>query len=316
MNKGRLKLVTFILCLISFAVSGFIIYDRCVSREVINVRVDALVFNPDRSFMYESALPDGTIIKVIQPLDVEDTSVDLPLHLQYFAPQMSEAELGVYNSLMEGISKHTERIELEETVTEEQLYRIWSCFLNNQLDVSFVSTQLKYESQDDKILAILLQYITDSNMLWRKRFDVATETEEYYTHLETLSTDYEKVKYIHDTLLTLGQYDADEEAQDLYAVLFKNKANCTGYSKAFAYLCNRCGIQSCIVTGTARGNHMWNKVKIGNAWYNVDITWDAGDFTAVGYEYFLVSDKEIAKTHTPDTIFNYPRAENGYNISE
>ncbi|WP_167693430.1 DUF5050 domain-containing protein [Sporosarcina ureae] len=48
-------------------------------------------------------------------------------------------------------------------------------------------------------------------------------------------------------------------------------------------------------------NHGWNKVKIDNVWYNLDSTWDdpvPDRKGKVGYGYFLVSDKQLAKTHS------------------
>lgn len=57
-------------------------------------------------------------------------------------------------------------------------------------------------------------------------------------------------------------------------------------------------------------DHAWNKVKVDGKWYNLDTTWNdptPNSPTEVSYNYFLISDKILAKDH--DWIkSNYPAA--------
>ena len=48
-------------------------------------------------------------------------------------------------------------------------------------------------------------------------------------------------------------------------------------------------------------NHGWNKVKVDGNWYNLDVTWDdpvPDKKGHISYGYFLVSDSQLAKTHS------------------
>ncbi len=55
---------------------------------------------------------------------------------------------------------------------------------------------------------------------------------------------------------------------------------CEAYSRAFKLLCDKAGIPCVLVDGwggvsySSAEAHMWNNVKIGNAWYAVDVTWN------------------------------------------
>lgn len=49
---------------------------------------------------------------------------------------------------------------------------------------------------------------------------------------------------------------------------------CEGYARAFKVLCDRANIPCVLVDGQAGESHMWNNVKVGDAWYAVDVTWD------------------------------------------
>lgn len=137
-------------------------------------------------------------------------------------------------------------------------------------------------------------------------------------------TDYEKALSIFDWLVVSCQYDQNVQsliASDgkggatttsyncfyLEGVFVDHVAVCDGYSKAYSLLCNMLGIDCARIVGVAgsgltQGNHAWNKVKIGDMWYVVDITW-ANKIKTINYltsyeigthTYFMVSDYEIS----------------------
>lgn len=65
------------------------------------------------------------------------------------------------------------------------------------------------------------------------------------------------------------------------------------------------GIDSELVDSNSM-NHMWNKVHIGNAWYNVDVTWDDPINDRPGHTqhtYFLLSDNAIQ--NLPSKHYDY-----------
>lgn len=154
-------------------------------------------------------------------------------------------------------------------------------------------------------------------------------------------TEYEKVLSIFDYICYNTVYDDEIVDHDdeqisftaftsfyLEGVFNDGLSVCDGFSKAFAMMCNMEGIDCVRITGRIykngayKGLHAWNKVKIGDKWYVVDITWtvtktNEGDFTTGGeaidfnakeflsYKYFLVADSYIANTHYPtDEDFN------------
>lgn len=122
-------------------------------------------------------------------------------------------------------------------------------------------------------------------------------------------SDYEKVKAIHDYVVLHTAYDYEnyknntvpEESYSIYGLLVNNTAVCEGYAETMVYLLNRIGIETIYVRSSPSMNHAWNKVKIDGEWYNLDATWDdpvPDREGIVGYGYFLVSDSQLAKTHS------------------
>lgn len=126
-------------------------------------------------------------------------------------------------------------------------------------------------------------------------------------------TDYEKVLAINDYLAShvssdkaLIQYSKiTPKPADLYlfegyhlegALLTKNAVS-QGVAKAFSLLCWMEGITANTVLGL-RNNapHSWNKVLIGESWYNVDsflARVERADGVAINHAYFLRSDEYI-----------------------
>lgn len=112
------------------------------------------------------------------------------------------------------------------------------------------------------------------------------------------SGDYEKIKYFHDYLVQNCTYLSGEFSASPYGSLVRKTAICQGYAHAFMLLCREAGIECVCVTGNADGPHMWNKVKINNDWYVIDVTWDDNDFSDfpefISYDYFLTTDSDVS----------------------
>ena len=134
-----------------------------------------------------------------------------------------------------------------------------------------------------------------------------------------LSSGYEQLKYIHDWLVenttysdTGAEYESEADGPIVYG-----QALCEGYSKAFMYLAQELGYPCICAVGVANlQDHMWNMVRIGRSWYNVDVTWDDPDntddtnfATELRHDYFLICDAEIRLDHRvirPDMLPTSP----------
>lgn len=125
---------------------------------------------------------------------------------------------------------------------------------------------------------------------------------------ENLS-DYEKIKKIHDYIVLTSEYDYENllsntipsESYNIYGVLVKNVGVCDGYAKTMNLLLSKLGIETKYVSGTGDGiPHSWNLIKLDGQWYHVDATWNDPVPDRKGlirYDYFLVSDEVMEKTH-------------------
>ncbi len=132
-------------------------------------------------------------------------------------------------------------------------------------------------------------------------------------------SDFERVKYVHDTIILYTVYDtesfelgdgADAKAKAMsntaFGALTEAKALCGGYAKAFSLIMHELGFECEYITGSADGGpHAWNLLKLDGDYYHIDLTWDDldGDPGDIIYSYFCLNDTELLKTHTPDTVY-------------
>jgi len=165
---------------------------------------------------------------------------------------------------------------------------------------------------------------------------------------QTKSSVKEKIEFVNDYIADIADYDFCATAtadgtvytadapfiRTSYGALVRNKIVCEGYARAFKAIMDRLDIPCVLVQGYALNDngfepHMWNYVKLDNAWYGIDVTWNDDEKSPNGY--VLLGNAEMKKEHLPDGVvsesnfeFLYPalnpfrygvtQEENGFNM--
>ena len=134
-------------------------------------------------------------------------------------------------------------------------------------------------------------------------------------------SDFDKVKAINDYMIKNVRYDMDNYLNNTIpdisytalGALEKKVAVCSGYAKTFKLLANCAGLEAIYIIGdTPEGYHAWNQVKVDGKWYNIDVTWNDGDYeihekghyACSCYKYFLLSNEDFNKSHRPEGKVN------------
>lgn len=122
-------------------------------------------------------------------------------------------------------------------------------------------------------------------------------------------SDQEKVKKLHDYIITHSQYAIHGDFETYCTaetLLFNGSAQCMGYTEAFTALCLLAGVECRVITGSSsfgysEDGHAWCQVCISSIWYHIDVTWDdpIPDIPSlVSYSYYLKSDWTMSLTHS------------------
>ena len=137
------------------------------------------------------------------------------------------------------------------------------------------------------------------------------------------TTDLNKIRAIYDYLCENVVYDYANLGDSsyllkhtAYAALINGTSVCQGYALLFYRMALELGLECRLITGYSNGEgHAWNIVKLGDLWYNLDSTWDAGQ---TNYAYYLRGSENFpdhtrgAAYTTEDFNAMYPTSETDY----
>ena len=154
----------------------------------------------------------------------------------------------------------------------------------------------------------------EERMVMQRSIDASVE--QMLSGCSPAATDYEKVKYVFETLIRNVAYDLEApENQNIISAFVYRRTVCQGYACATQYLLQQLGIESTVIKGIADNeNHAWNLVKLDDEYYYMDTTWGNAAFTGdveigadfINYDYLNVTTEEIGRTHQSDVCFELP----------
>lgn len=223
--------------------------------------------------------------------------------LRPYYRQLTKSEKAVYEAIYRGMLNYEEAIDLPSEIDGDTYSKIY-CMLEKQEGALFYIDSSYYTA--DALRTAQIIYRTTEKDAEGKTHELEMAVKEALRGMPKKTGDAEAARYIHDYLIANCKYVTDDTSgytSTAYGCLVNGRANCEGYAKAFDLLAAERGIESVLITGTTDEgeNHAWNQVRIGDEWYNLDVTWDDGDSAgATRWTYCLCSDSEIRRTHFPD----------------
>lgn len=117
------------------------------------------------------------------------------------------------------------------------------------------------------------------------------------------ATEFEKVKAVHDYIVLNGSYSSNTKNSQYtpYTFLTEQKGVCQAYALLMYKMLEELNIEAKYVKGFSNNErHAWILAKVDDEWYHVDPTWDdpvGNKNDEVRYKYFMITDKQMAKTH-------------------
>lgn len=136
-------------------------------------------------------------------------------------------------------------------------------------------TFLYYEKSNGKVSEIKPQYLfpkASSDKLEQYRNAYYKYIKAFLKDVDDSWSDYQKALYVHDKLITSSDYNADKDKHhSAFTIMTEHEGCCEAYASAYAVLLRELGIKTSYVVNDS---HMWNLVKLGGKWYNVDCTAD------------------------------------------
>ena len=246
---------------------------------------------------------------------------------------LSDAEKLWYHDMERIIGGCLTEVELSEEaleagLNESHIDRIFQCVLNDHPELFYVEgysyTKYTRYGREDEILSVEFsgRYSMDLDEAKKRQARIMKAVDAVLEGIDANAGQYEKVKYVYETVIRETDYCLDsEDNQNIYSVFVNHLSVCQGYAKATQYLLNRLGVECALVLGTVESGegHAWNLVNIDGSYYYVDTTWGDASYQLdegsaeipqtmpeINYDYLNVTTAELCRTHTLDRALQLP----------
>ena len=207
-------------------------------------------------------------------------------------PQGYNQEL--YDRLCAGLRERRDSIDLRDGgFTTEELDATFSMLIVQEPDLFYVSGSYRYgRYENGAVTTMTPEYLYPKDQIPTLVADWEARVAEILALAEEDWTDMEKALFFHDYICDTFAYDDDLVIGDAYTFLLEGEGVCQAYTLLYDKLLTECGIPVYSVISDQL-NHVWNQIKLGDAFYHVDVTWDDDDAPAGGgmasHKYFLLS---------------------------
>lgn len=172
----------------------------------------------------------------------------------------------------DGVSENTFISLSDLSLTHADVKEGLTRFINTHPEFFYLSNNFFYSAYSDgRMAGVRVRFYTRFTLDDIRVFQAVSER--ILSEISGSWSDEQKALYLHDYLVTHCEYDLTYSNYNAYDALVTGSCVCQGYSLAYKYLLNQCGIDCGLVTSTAK-NHAWNLATIGGRNYYVDCTWD------------------------------------------
>lgn len=299
------KFIKFIFYSLLFTIAGvYIVKDLDTFKATVEDFVnETLSVAKEKTNDLQSIIANGYLIKDSDIASLEDSEITSsnytfdPTYYPYYE-MLSSNEQTFYRQVYANVSSMNSTFVPISNVSKTEVANTVEAVYNDHPELFWLNTIYSYKyTAQGRIVQIILDFNdTALNIeVAKKNFD--EQANEIILKAKQFSSDYEKEKYVHDTIIALADYDLDApHNQSAYSALVNGRTVCAGYARAFQYIMMKLKIPTYYVTGYSNGEHAWNIVFLSDGYYNVDLTWD--DTNPISYTYFNLTDSELSKTHT------------------
>ncbi len=267
---------------------------------------------------------------------------------KYYYNQLNSVGKKIYETIEDNVSiiksgTGAIKININDSNAGNYIQTAWDAFSLDRPDIFWVDTNnlIQNTKTTTYLTSVKYEYTLEPengktyfNDYFKSSNQVENAINEVNSKINSIAmsatgNSYDKVKYVHDELIRMIQYNQNESANNsnIYGAFVENLCVCEGYAEAFKIILDKLEIPCVTIYGEGIDGegqteaHAWNYVKMDNEkWYAVDTTWDDpiiignGDTSGINrYKYFLKGSSNFLPTHRPNgdvsetgQIFNYP----------
>ena len=247
---------------------------------------------------------------------VVQDEADNQINTRYYYSLMDDSKKENYDRIQEAVAGEEKSVVLD-VMDQEELKRLFLSVYYDYTEYFWLEYYYSYKSTDEG-MELIFNYNCTGSEREKREAEIEQQAGAILAGLPAGAGDYDKVKYVFETLVDMTKYELDApDNQNIYSVFGNWTTVCAGYAKATKYLLDRAGVECFYVTGLADGEpHAWNIVQCDGQYYYVDTTWgdplyqetrgEEMQKKGTAYEYLCCSREFLFRTHTPHEEFTLP----------
>lgn len=232
--------------------------------------------------------------------------------------RLSLEEQKVYSEILSSLLNLEKEITLS-TKDTSLIDKAFQCVMLDHPEIFYVDGYKYTEYSSDEVVEKIVfagNYIYDAEEIRSRQEKIAEAAAKITAGAPDTADEYEKVKYVYETIIQNTEYDtASADNQNICSVFLNGRSVCQGYAKALQYLLREMGMDAGLVIGTVRegDGHAWNLVSVNDNWYYLDATWGDAFYlfgeaeqeqqpknASVNYDYLCVTTEQMEQTHVMD----------------
>lgn len=206
--------------------------------------------------------------------------------LANFEKEFSFEYEGDIGSLKEQLNTAMNDIRMSDSYVFENMskWEVSYSYIGKKATINFVITYLTTKEQEDYVAAQVKKILPNI--------------------VSATALDFDKVKAVHDYIILNASYSKETKNSQYvtYTLLTEKQGVCQAYALLMYKMLEELNVDVKYVKGEAGDmRHAWILAKVEGEWFHIDPTWNdpvGNQADEVRYKYFLLSDKQIAATHT------------------
>lgn len=250
----------------------------------------------------------------------------------YYKRLLDPTERKIYDKMLEGLLEWRNIIVIPSSRDFQRIYQIYLMVLKDCPMLFHVSNRLS--ATMGSIFSSLEPEYTMNETTYQQKF---AQVQAFLLNCRKMiqgRNSFDKVRILHDAIRRHVIYHNTSTVNEhnVLGTILDRKAVCESVAKAYKLMCDINAIPAIVVFGRSEAdngyvrpagfsvsqtdqedNHAWNKVRVDNVWYNVDVTYDLcsetrrnGEHLPFDYDYFLRSDSLFHQDHSPSKSSQVP----------
>lgn len=238
-----------------------------------------------------------------------------------YYPQLDDEEKKIYDKVYYCIKDCKPSVRIYQDIDGQDLFDIVNFVLAENPELFWSDGACSVNSNGK----LTFDYIYTAEEIEIYKSQIENNTKNIIAQANAIPDEYERALFLFDFIADNTAYDYEAvqslaenpQASTIAGVFLNKKAVCGGYAKAYQYLLTQCSLNAETVYGdveTSDGSqrHAWTLQYLDGNYYYTDATWGdsyEGDIAQgnTSHVYFCITEKDMSKTHTPDSNVIYPK---------